>query len=242
MRTTLQLAATLLLLGAASTHAQITNPDNLIAPTPRNPARSTPQPTSDLQWLWQYTRPTPTGDQPALLRDPRFQTLLRDHLTAPQSMWGTPGSPLPEAARAFLAAPGTVASADNRHLILTGHTLAQSEQTGMLYIDLGEPNPLIVFAALRWNEQSNSPSQPGAPFTLWLFPSRPLEAAHLPESLRHSLASVFTRDDACKPKNITAVILVDPNGIPHITGKAEAGLMLGYCDPNPLFSTPRKNP
>jgi hypothetical protein len=143
-------------------------------------------------------------------------------------MWGTPGSPLSEAARAFLAAPGTVASADNRHLVLTGHTLAQPEQTGMLYIDLGEANPLIVFAALRWNEQANIPSQPGAPFTLWLFPSRELDAHHLPAALKSAIEP-FAAPILCRRATISSAIVVEPTGVPFILGTAEAGALPGPC-------------
>jgi len=232
MRTLLQLGAALLLLGAATTHAQITNPDNLIAPPPRNPARSTPRATDDLQWLWQYTKPAPTGDHAALIQDQRFETLLRDNFKAPQAMWGAPGSPLADAARAFLSGDGTVTSADNRHLILTGHTFIQPQQTGLLWIDLGATTPLIVFAALRWNEQSNIPSQPDAPFTLWLFPSRELDAHHLPDALKSAIGP-FTARTLCRPAVISSAIVVEPSGVPFILGTLEAGAVPALCPTNP---------
>jgi hypothetical protein len=226
MRTLLQLAATLLLTGAAT--AQVYSPENLIGHPPPPPKHQQATPTDDLQWLWQYTQPTPTGDHAALLADPRLQTLLRDNLHAPQTMWGAPGSPLPDAARAFLQGDGTVSSSDNRHLLLTGHTLIQPQQTGLLWIDLGDPTPLIVFAALRWNEQSNIPSQPGAPFTLWLFPSRELDAHHLPAALKSAIEP-FAARTLCRPATIANAIVVEPTGVPFILGTAEAGALPGPC-------------
>jgi hypothetical protein len=228
MRTLFQLAAVALLFGAVSARAQVTNPDNLIAPLPRNPARHAPQPADDDQWLWQYTKPMPTGDKSALLHDPRFQTLLIDNLKAPQAMWGIPGSSLVDAAQAFLAGSGTVASADNRHLIVSGHTLVQAEQAGMLWVDLGETKPLIVFAALRWDEQSLTPGQPKAPFTLWLFPSRELDAHHLPDALKSAVAP-FAAGTSCHPITISNAIVVEPSGMPFIIGPVEAGAVPGLC-------------
>ena len=53
MRNLLQLAAIFTIATAASTHAQITNPDKLVARPPRNPALRAQPPAEDLQWLWQ---------------------------------------------------------------------------------------------------------------------------------------------------------------------------------------------
>jgi hypothetical protein len=228
MRITLHLVATLVLFGATTTRAQITSPDTLIAPPPRNPALPSPKSTDNAQWLWQFTRPAPSGDQPALLKDPRFTALLSDHFKAPQAMWGVPGSSLVDAVHAFLAGAGTVSSADNRHLIISGHTLVHAEQAGMLWVDLGETSPLIVFAALRWNEQSLTPGQPGAPFTLWLFPSRELDAHHLPGALKSSVAR-FATADSCHPTNLTSAIVVEPSGMPFVIGPVEAGAIPGLC-------------
>ena len=119
MRTYLHLAATLLLTGAATTHAQVFNPDNLIGKPPAPPTHYQGAPSDNLQWLWQYTQPTPRGSKPTLLADNRFPTLLKDQLKAPQAMWGI-GVPLSDAAAAFLAGDGTIASTDNRHLTITG--------------------------------------------------------------------------------------------------------------------------
>ena len=233
MRTTLQLAALLLLTGATATRAQITNPDNLVAPPPKPPEIRHKQPADDdLQWLWQYAKPAPNGTKSGLLTDLRFQMLLQANLNAPQSMWGL-GIPLNEAAQTFLGGDGKVASADNRHLTITGCVVEHCAQRGLLFTDLatnrGEHTPLIIFAALRWNEQDRTPDDPHAPFTLWIFPSRELNAQQLPQSLKDSLSAFV--GGGCKAPNITNAIVVDPNGVPHIIGALDAGIQPAYCPP-----------
>jgi hypothetical protein len=223
-----QLAVVVLLGGAVCGWAQVYSPDHLIGQAPKPPVHEAVQPSDDLQWLWQYTRPAPAGDHAALLKDPRFQALLRDDLKAPQAMWSAPGSPLADAARAFLAGDGTVASDDNRHVIVLGHTVVQAQQTGMLWVDLGETTPLVVFAALRWNEQGNIPSAAGAPFTLWLFPSRELDAHHLPGALKAAIEP-FAARTLCRPATISSAIVVEPSGVPFILGMVEAGAVPGIC-------------
>lgn len=223
MRNLLQLAAIFTIATAAATHAQITNPDKLVARPPRNPALRAQPPAEDLQWLWQYTRPS---NKPSLLDDPRFTTLLSDNLKAPQAMWGT-GIPLSEAAYTFLGGEGTVASTDNRHLTVTGCVADHCPQRGQLWIDIGDRNPLLVFLALRWNERTRTSDEPDAPFTLWLFPSRELDAHLLPQALKAAL-STFAGSH-CPAPTITNVILVDPSGIPHVLGVLEAGVQPTLC-------------
>jgi hypothetical protein len=228
MRHTLQLVAIATLLTTAATmHAQITNPDDLVAHAPRNPAR--PQADTaprDFQWLWQYTSPAATGNKSALLLDARFHTLLADNLHAPQAMWGL-GVPLSEAAQDFLAGPGSVTSTDNRRIVMTGCITDPDThactQRGMLYIDLTKtPQPLILFTALRWVEQSKTPSEPNAPFNLWIFPSQSLAAERLPESFHEDLRHLA--EGTCPRPSIANVLIVEPSGVPQIEGLAEVGL------------------
>ncbi|MES2393203.1 MAG: hypothetical protein V4555_16290 [Acidobacteriota bacterium] len=227
MRTLLQLAATLLLTGATATPAQITNPDTLVAPPPRNPAIHKPASTQDLQWLWQFT----TGDKQALLTDERFKHLLADNLKAPQAFWHI-GTPLSDAAQLFLSGPGTITSTGNRYVAITGCVPDQCAQRGLLYADLGARDPLLLFAALRWNEQSQTSDAPNAPFTLWLFPSRTLDnPQQLPEPIAHALRTWLFAPGHCHPLNITSVLVVDPNGVPHIETPMTLGLTQGPCTP-----------
>jgi hypothetical protein len=225
MRTLLHLATALLLTEATASYAQITNPDTLVAPPPRNPALHHQRAeTNDLQWLWQYTNPS---DKQTLLADARFTALLKDNLKAPQAMWGI-GTPLNEVAQTFLAGEGTIASADNRHLTVTGCVVDHCPQRGMLYVDLGERNPLIIFFALRWNEQTRTTDEPNAPFTLWLFTSREIEAHALPQPIKDTI-STFAGSGSCNTQKITSTIVVDPSGVPHVIGALESGIHLADC-------------
>jgi hypothetical protein len=239
MRHCLQLAALLLLTGAATTHAQVFSPDNLIGKPPAPPTHYKATPSDNLQWLWQYTQPTPRGSKPTLLADNRFPTLLKDQLKAPQAMWGI-GVPLSDAAAAFLAGDGTIASTDNRHLTITGCVVDHCPQRGLLWLDLGRTSPLLVFAALRWNEQGHATDEPAATFTLWLFPNRVLDPHQLPDALKSSLQS-WLRPQACPDYPITNVVLVGPAGTTDIIGKLEAGLTPVFCHaPTISSSTPSK--
>jgi hypothetical protein len=219
MRRTLQLAAALPLFTAACACAQISNPDALVAPAPRNPAEHSrfTSHSSNHQWLWQYAN----RDKQALLDEPRFRDLLATDLRAPQSMWGV-GVPLSEAARTFLSGEGSVTSTDNRHIVITGCVAEHCPQRGMLWLDLGGAEPLTVFSALRWIEQSRTTDEPHAPFNLWIFPSRELAPDHIPSALKTSL-SAWVNGTHCD-STISNVLLVEPNGIPHILGALDAGV------------------
>jgi hypothetical protein len=220
MRSLLQLAAILALTGVTITHAQITNPNTLVAPAPRNPAHTAPRDTPDLQWLWQYAKPS---NKPSLLADPRFTTLLRDNLKAPQAMWGT-GLTLSDAAQTFLAGEGTITETGNRYLTITGCVLDHCPQRGLLWIDLNERNPLIVFSALRWNEEGHTTDEQAATFTLWLFPNRALDPAQLPEALKQSLDKWTLGKGDCTARHISLAIVVDPDGTPHVNDSRNAGI------------------
>jgi hypothetical protein len=213
MRMFLHLAATLALTGALATHAQITNPDALIAPPPRNPAQHKPiQPTDDLQWLWQYTRPEPDGDALALVRDPRFAILLRNQLTAPQPFWRDGADPLWNvASQYFGVTQGGVHSSDNRYITVSGCVPHQCRDQGLLWLDTAPPHPWLVFVATAWVPEGHSYTDPQAAFNLWLFPTRSLDPQHPPASLVHAI-SEWNRT---APQLINAAIVVDPDGTPH---------------------------
>ena len=237
MRHHFHLAAVLLLaIGAATTHAQVYNPDNLIGKPPAPPTHYQSKPSDNFQWLWQYAQPTPQGNKSLLLQDNRFPTLLKDQLKAPQAMWGI-GVPLSEAATAFLAGDGMIASADNRHLTITGCVVDHCPQRGLLWLDLGRTSPLVIFAALRWNEQGRTPDEKDAPFTLWLFPNRELDPHQRPAALKSSLPAWTA---ACPDPAISEVVIVDPTGAAHILGKLEAGLTPAFCH-TPAISSPNKD-
>ena len=191
MRTTLHLAATLLLIGAATvTRAQVSDPNKLIAPPPRNPAIQHPAPADNLQWLWQFTHPAPLGEANNLRVDARFQAFLLDNFKQPQSMWGPPNSnePLATIIPLFLTQYGAVASEQNRFVTVDGCVPNFCAASGLLWIDLGRPHPLAVFAAVNWNPEDHTTDQPAADYNLWLFTNRPLDADALPLALTQAIA------------------------------------------------------
>lgn len=219
MRITLHLAAVILLLGAATTHAQITNPDSLVAPPPRNPAqRQSKHPTDDLQWLWQFTQPKPTGDADALRLDPRFQSLLQTNFKQPQAMWGPPHThePLATVIPLFLTRYGEVAATGNRYLSIDGCVPSFCAASGLLWIDLGTPHPLMVFAAVNWVAEGHTTEQTSADYNLWLFPNRELSANELPLALNQAIAQWDARLAAAHRlvPHIAHALLIEPSGSP----------------------------
>ena len=231
--------AALLFSTAVFAGAQITDPNALVAPPPRNPAErnghlQNARPKADqagnVEWLRPYALPAPAGNKPALLLDIRFRTLLSDDLRAPQSMWGQ-GLPLAEAAQQFLSGPGAVQTSDNRYVTVTG-CIADPDthactQRGILWVDPALRSPLIIFAALRWAEQGRTTQQAGAPFNLWIFSSQTLDPAHLPVAFTSALSRFA--GSVCPAPAITNVLLVDPNGLPHILGSLAAGITPAPC-------------
>ena len=228
MRHTLHLATALLLIGAATTHAQITNPDNLIAPTPRNPARPHhATPTDDLQWLWQFTKPAPLGEAAALRLDARFQTLLADNFKQPQSMWGPPNThePLATIIPLFLTQYGAVTATDNRYITIDGCVPSFCAASGLLWIDLGRPHPLAIFAAVNWDPQAHTTDQPQADYNLWLFANHPLDADALPLALTQAIAHWDARLATAHRlvPHIAHALLVQPDGTPVALNPEQAG-------------------
>ncbi len=228
MCTTLHLAATLLLIGATTTRAQITNPNTLIAPPPQNPAHhQTIHPTDDLQWLWPYTHPSPIGRANDLRLDARFQTFLLSAFKQPQSMWGPPNThePLATIIPLFLTRYGAVTSTDNRYLTVDGCVPSFCAASGLLWIDLGRPHPLAVFAAVNWNPDAHTIAEPTADYNLYLYPNHPLDADALPLALTQAIAHWNLRLAAAHRlvPHIAHALLIQPDGTPNPLNPAMAG-------------------
>jgi hypothetical protein len=227
MRTTLHLAATLLLLGATAMRAQITNPNNLVATPPRNPALQRPAPADDLQWLWPYTRPAPIGRASDLRLDARFQAFLQSNFKQPQSMWGPPNSqqPLATVIPLFLDEHGAVTTTDNRYVAIDGCVPNFCAASGLLWIDLGRPHPLAVFAAVNWNPDAHTVNEPAADYNLFLFANHPLDADGLPLALTQAIAHWNLRLAAAHRlvPHIVHALLVEPDGTPFPLDPAMAG-------------------
>ena len=208
MRRPLQLATLLLLItGAVTTNAQIFK-------------HKEKKPKANVQWLWQYAPPPAEGRENALVLDPHFRPFLAQYLTAPQTFWSQTGrqpKSLAETALDYLSVPGKVIADQDRYLSITGCVLRFCADRGLLWVDLGLPQPLVVFAAINWIQQNKTPDQPGAEYTLWVFPNNAIDPDHIPAALTHSIARWTAEPPLGSTvlQTITNAILVDPDGKPH---------------------------
>jgi hypothetical protein len=242
MRKPLQFAALLLLIGATTTRAQVTNPDKLIAPPPRNPAHHAIKPEDNLQWLWPFTKPAPLGEAANLRIDARFQAFLQDSFKQPQSMWGPPNSqePLATIIPLFLNQYGTVTATDNRYITIDGCVPSFCAASGLLWIDLGRPHPLTVFAAVNWDPNAHTPDQPAADYNLWLFSNHQLDADALPLALTQAIAHWNIRLAAAHRlvPHIAHALLLEPDGNPVALNPELAGA--NTIAPQPDTTTPHE--
>jgi hypothetical protein len=208
MRRHFQLATILLLItGAVATNAQIFK-------------HKEKKPKANVEWLWQYGPPPAEGRENALVLDPRFEPFLAQYLTAPQTFWSqTRPKPksLAETALDFLSVPGKVIADQNRYLSISGCVFRFCADRGLLWVDLGLQQPLIVFAAINWIQQNKTPDQPGAEYTLWVFSNNAIDPDHIPVALTHSIARWTAEPPlgSAVLQTITTTILVDPDGKPH---------------------------
>jgi hypothetical protein len=188
--------------------------------SPSQTTKEKKQPKENVEWLWQYSPPPAEGRENQLVLDPRFRPFLAQYLTAPQTFWGSPKTgykPLAETALDFLSVPDKVLADDNRYLSITGCVFRFCPARGLLWVDLGLPHPLIVFAAIDWVKESKTPNEPGAEYTMWIFANRPVDADHVPPALIHSVARWTAEPPSGSNviQHITNAILVDPDGTPH---------------------------
>jgi hypothetical protein len=229
MRRCLQLAAILLLATPAMVHAQFH--------LPGSKDKSQKVHKSDLEWLWQYG-PTATdkdGRENDLVQDPRFRPMLAQYFTAPQTFWGNAVNgkyrPLADTALDHLSVPDKVLADDNRYLSISGCVVHFCPSRGLLWVDLNAREPLLVFAASDWIKESKTINQPGAEYTLWIFPNQALSAEptapnRIPPVLTRSIArwSAEPMSGTGIVQNITHAILVDPDGTPHELPIASVGV------------------
>ena len=147
---------------------------------PRNPAQIQPQkrPHDNVQWLWQYHPPRARSAASNDLRlDARFQSFLRDSLHRAAILLGPAQpatSPSPTPPSTSSRSPRQVLADDNRYLTIDGCVPHFCPARGLLWVDLGGPHPLVVFAAIDWDPQDHTTDQPAAEYTLWLFSNQPL--------------------------------------------------------------------
>lgn len=184
----------------------------------------------DVSWLAPFAVPEPAGRENDLIRDPRFKTFIRTHLTAPQSFWNDNQS-LTDTILEFLAVPNEVVLQENRYLSISGCVQHFCPSRGLLFVDLGTAHPLIVFAAIDWVKENKTPSQSGAEYTLWVFTNRPLSTVeadtnHVPVGLKNAFArwTAQPASGSTTISNISHSILVDPDGTPHQVASATLGV------------------
>jgi hypothetical protein len=170
----------------------------------------------NVEWLWQYGPPPAEGRENALVLDPRFRPFLAQYLTAPQTFWAK-NKTLADTALDFLSVPGKVIADQNRYLTITGCIFRFCPDRGLLWVDMGLPRPLIVFAAINWIQQNKTPDQPGAEYTLWVFSNNAIDANHIPAALQRSIARWTAEPPLGSTilQTITTAILVDPDGKPQ---------------------------
>lgn len=220
MKKPLPQIALLAALTAASAVAcgQISNPDTMVAGPPKPPPTRSHEHSKgvgNLQWLWQYTEPTPNGNAVLLRADERFSNLLAGSFKQPQAFWGR-SVPLSTAIPRFLERYGAVNSRDNRYLMVDGCVPSFCAAHGMLWIDMGLDNPLLVFAAVDWTTEAHTTDEPAADYNLWLFASRQISADALPFALTQSIADWDARLATAHRgvPHIAHAVLVEPDGKP----------------------------
>ena len=228
MRTSLQLAAALMILtSAAAVCAQITDPNDLVSGPPKPPkVRQQPHTpkVGDLQWLWQYAQPQPNGNAVGLREDERFAALLQTEFKQPQAFWGKQ-VPLSTVIPRFLAGFGAVNTKANRYVTVDGCVPSFCAAHGMLWVDLGQPDPLFVFAAVNWTAESHTTDEADADYNLWLFTSREMAPDALPLALTTAISDWDARLAQAHRgvPHIAHAILVEPDGHPYPLNPAMAG-------------------
>jgi len=229
MKRPFQFALVFILIGLMRTLAPAQIQPRSTQPEPPRPAAKKQKPVPEnIEWIWQYTpdKEHPDGRENDLAQDLRFKPLLDQYLTAPQTFWGTPidGRPrtLSTTALDHLSVPDKVLTDENRYVSISGCVVHFCPARGLLWIDLNGMHHLAVFAALDWMKEGKPTTDPGAEYTLWVFPDDPLTiAAGSGQHPSPALLRAIGRW-AAEPlpgsgivQNITHAILVDPDGTPH---------------------------
>ena len=89
----------------------------------------------------------------------------------------------------FLSRYGTVTTQHNRYLTIDGCVPDFCAAHGLLWIDLGTPHPLVVFAAVNWSPEAHTTDEAAANYNLWLFPTASFLPTTLPLAFTESLST-----------------------------------------------------
>ncbi|HEY4009366.1 MAG TPA: hypothetical protein VGM11_04380, partial [Acidobacteriaceae bacterium] len=161
--------------------------------------------------------------------DARLHALLAQDFHRPQAMWGDSAAgrnePLDVVIPLFLSQYGTVTAQDNRYITIDGCVPSFCAAHGLLWVDLGTPHPLVIFAAVNWSPESHTTDETAANYELWLFPNRELSANALPLPLTLALAHWDARLAAGHRlvPHIEHAVLIEPSGTPYPLNPALAG-------------------
>ena len=186
--------------------------------------------------MFQYSPPPVDGREHELIQDPAYRPFLQRYFTAPQSFWGPqptdPKAPvhksLAETVDDFLTIPGQVVVDENRYITVTGAVRRLPTERGLVFVDLNAPNakrsdkdPLVLFAAIDWIRDAKVPTDPGAEYTLWIFPNQPLGPPQAPDNLPPAVLRSLSRwiseplAGSHFVQKITHAIVVEADGTPH---------------------------
>ena len=236
------ISAVVSLCGAAlCARAQITNPDDMVSGPPKPPpprSRSHEHGAGNVQWLWRYAQPAPNGNAVALRVDERFASLLANSFRQPQAFWGK-NVPLSAAIPRFLDRYGAVNAKDNRYLTVDGCVPSFCAAHGMLWIDMGATDPLLVFAAVDWTTETHTTDEAQANYNLWLFTNRQVSADALPFALTQAIADWDARLASAHRgvPHVAHALLVEPDGQPFPLTPALVGA--NTLPPQPDTRTPK---
>jgi hypothetical protein len=181
------------------------------------------QTTTDLQWMLGY-RGKNTND---LEGDNRFQAFLHQSLPDIRDTPLVDGPDLYEAVIGYLTGPpNNVIIDDNRYLSASSCTPFFCEAKGLLWVDLGERPPFVVFAALY--DKDHSWATP----TLWMTSRVALTPQRLPKPLLQAVQTwVEQWGDTVdfvtgKPVKVrlSAVQIADPSGKTQTLSPTAIGL------------------
>ena len=217
MKNLAQLAVGLALVGGPSSGwAQIANPNDMVTGPPKPPPvrqRAKGPSSASLQWLWKYTAPQPNGNAVALRGDERFPTLLGASFKQSQVMAGR-HVPLSEVIPRFLARYGEVNAKSNRYMTVDGCVPSFCAAHGMLWVDLGAADPLMMFVAVDWTTEGHTTDEPSADYNLWLYPNREVSADALPLAFTEAVADWDARLASAHRgvPHVAHAVLVEPSG------------------------------
>jgi hypothetical protein len=109
----------------------------------------------------------------------------------------------------------------------------------LLFIDLGTPQPLMVFVGVNWVADAHSTDEAAADYTLWIFPNRNLDPNAFPVALSDSISHWSIRLAAAHRlvPHVAHALLVEPDGSPFALDPQLAGA--NAVAPQPDTTTPQ---